>query len=252
MEKTLSIGLMEHSSVNYISFKLDCDVMLEKLCHELAAYIIYKYSNNLINMIINKNYGYLNNKEKTQIYKIAQHSFSNIRLVDGALFNNIIQNNLYEYLTNRSVNTIVLDGFVLFRLGEYQQQLENIVDLAVDEYLIMIEHENLIKTIKEFIRTQKAKYRLIHICSDFSGRYFICDENFEELTESQFLEDVAKENNFLINSDDLLLTALINIAPKKIVFHKIENVDSKDFIDTLIKLFENKIIFCKGCSHCKR
>ncbi len=250
MAKTLSVGLVENSQVKYVSFNLRSPGDIEIFCDDLALYIIDKYTNYLFGFIINKNYGYLSKTDKLEIYKTAKSSFSKIRSEILPYQKKLIMQSLYRYFFEEGAEAIVLEGFVRFRLGSYMEELEFLVDRAVDEFFLELEYKNFIKLLQEFLATQKPKIQLVHIKTEDGRRYCVCDENFEELSASRIFELTNETDYGVINEDDLLLSNLINLAPRKIIIHNKERIQNKQLYETINTLFAGRIHVCDGCERC--
>ena len=252
MTKTVSVGLVEETKINYITFQLHSQSELIFFCEDLANYIINKYHKNFLTYIIHKNYGYFNRSEKQAVFELAQNLFSNIYSGGENIEQALIQTKLYDYFTQEQTDTIVLEGFIQFRLVNSFEELEWLVDSAVDEFMIQKEYENFISMLKQFVSAQAPLVRLIHICPQMSGRYDLYDENFDALTESQILGLDPESFEGYVNDDDLLLSALISLAPKKIWIHDFQSFTNKQLYETMQKVFPERITICKGCKLCTK
>ena len=250
MTKTLSVGLTSDSKINYVTFNFHNTHELEQFCDDLAGYILDKYNGYFLKLIIDKNYGYFDKTDKVQIYQAAKKDYSNMCSNKNNESKSFIRNKLYSYFKEENADSIVLEGFVLFRLGKYMQELEMLIDCAVDEYFIKAEYENFVMMLKEFVALQTPIIRLVHIFLKSDKRYCLCDENFEELTRSQILGIGFENESEIINEDDFLLSALISIAPKKIIIHQFQNIKNEQLLETLQKIFGNRLIMCEGCKIC--
>lgn len=102
----------------------------------LAVVIQKKYDLYFINKIISKNYFYILPEEQETIKRIANKILLASR--DNENFSKeILKNLIFEYLLEN--NKMILEGFVNFRIKEYIETLDYIVELAVTSYLnIMI------------------------------------------------------------------------------------------------------------------
>ena len=49
---------------------------------------------------------------------------------------------------------------------------------------------------------------------------------------------------------DILLSELINLAPKKIVIHNRNLFENSQVLTTIENIFENNVTYCDGCSMC--
>lgn len=252
MSKTFSIGLTEKTSVHYVVFKLNSYAEIDAFFENLSAYIINKYTNYLLSYAVDKNYGYLSRNDKAEIYKRARCEFSKIRSEILRNHKGIIKQSLYEYFLHDCAESVVLEGFVRFRLGNYLKELEALVDCAADEFFIDFEYKSFLKLLKEFMSFQKSKIKLVHIKIETGERYFIYDENFEELSARRIFELTNEFEYETENENDFLLSSLINLAPKKIIIHNKEKITNEQLFDTLNRLFAGRITICNGCMLCGR
>ncbi len=218
----------------------------------IAEIIIENWEKKLIKKIIWKNYNYFKEIEKNKIYKFAKTILKDENFLDKKNIvyqtnrKNHVKNKINDYLNTN--NEIVIEGFIKFRLKEYFMELEDIVDRAVDEFLMEKEYKEFIKLLKYFVEIQEPKKEFIHVILN-RKKFDIFDKNLKTLNKD-FLEDFAfegSEND--ICYDDLLISVLITIAPKQIIVHR-KNNNFKEAIDTIKKIFEGKVIICKGCKIC--
>jgi len=161
---------------------------------------------------------------------------------------NIIVRKLSEYFEYS--NNLILDGFVNFRLKEYIKDLEDIVDRAVDDFLMEREYKEFIRLLRYFVEIQSPKYDTIHIIIEYDGKYTVLDEMKNEITNEcidEFINEIPEEE---INYDDLLVSSLITFAPKKIVIHSKGQLKNKELLETIKNVFSDKVSFCSGCEMC--
>jgi hypothetical protein len=74
------------------------------------------------------------------------------------------------------------------------------------------------------------------------------DEEKKPINQEQ-LKGVLVELNQEIDYEDLLLSALITIAPRCIVLHIIHHVE---IIETISSVFRERVKICKGCELCQQ
>ena len=121
--------IIHYTGNEIISFRI--------LFSEVIANVIQKeYDMYFINKIILKNYFYVSNDEQEAIKKISRKILISSR-EDENLGKEILKNLVFEYfLENKSM---ILEGFINFRIKEYLKTLDYIVELSVMSYLnIMI------------------------------------------------------------------------------------------------------------------
>ncbi len=68
---------------------------------------------------------------------------------------NVIVRKLMDYFEN--TDSLILDGFVNFRLKDYMKDLEEIVDKAVDDFLMEREYKEFIRLLRYFVDIQEPK-----------------------------------------------------------------------------------------------
>lgn len=220
----------------------------------LSDYIVKYYEEKLLIRIINMNYCYFSAPEKKQILKHAiNHINSNnndlkyeISQVDRK---EIILKKIIEYLDTS--NEIILDGFVNFRMKEYIKELEDVVDKAVDSFLMEKEYQEFIKLLRYFVDIQEPKMEAVHIIS-LDNKYLILDNRYNEITNDcikEFLNEIPDEGE--INYDDLLVSSLITMAPLRIYIHFSEKIKNRELLETIKNVFINKVIICTGCQICR-
>ena len=67
--------------------------------------------------------------------------------------------------------------------------------------------------------------------------------NSEDISQAKYLSDIT------FSSNDYTLNSLLNLLPKKIYIHLIDN-SIDEFINTLQLIFENRISICLNCDIC--
>lgn len=229
------------------------NVLITHVSNALAEYIIRKYEEKLITRIINSNYCYFNSTEKKEILNLALRL---IRNEDKNFFNSIFQirrrnviiRKLLDYF--QGSNNLILDGFVNFRLKDYISDLEEIVDKAVDDFLMAREYKEFIRLLRYFVDIQEPKFEIIHIVAGFENKYILMDERKREVTNECIQEFVNEISEGEINYDDLLVSSLITLAPKKIIIHGTGQFRNKELMETIKNVFSGKVIICNGCEIC--
>ena len=98
----------------------------------IKGYIEEFYESKIIKRIINKNYFYLNYIERDYIYEITKKV---LELPDSKIgnINRKLKNNIINYIKNNK--KIYIDGFIEFRLQEYKEILEKLVEVSVYSFL---------------------------------------------------------------------------------------------------------------------
>lgn len=228
-------------------------VLKTYISNALADYIIRQYEEKLIMRIINSNFCYFNAAEKKEI---LQRALSIIRNEDKTFINslfqirrrNVIVRRLMDYFDNS--NSIILDGFVNFRLKDYIKDLEEIVDKAVDDFLMDREYREFIRLLRYFVEIQEPKIDTVHVIVNYDNKYTLLDGSKREITNECIQEYVNEITEGEINYDDLLVSSLITFAPRKVVIHSKGHFRNKELMETIKNVFYGRVIICQGCELC--
>lgn len=108
--------------------------------YEIVSLIIKKtiekfFEDDFIKKTVEKNYFYLSSIERCYIYEITKKV---LELPDEKIGHksNMLKNLIKDYLLENK--KIVLEGFINFRISEYKDLLEKIVEVSVFSYLDLI------------------------------------------------------------------------------------------------------------------
>jgi len=229
------------------------DTLTVHVSNALADYIIKQYEDKLISRIINSNYCYFNSNEKKEIQSLALRIIRNDdKNFLNSLFQirrrNIIIRKLLDYFEGS--DSLILDGFVNFRLKDYMKDLEEVVDKAVDEFLMEREYKEFIRLLKYFVEIQDPKFNVIHVIVGYDNKYILLDENKMEITNECIQEFVNEISEGEINYDDLLVSSLITLAPRKIILHSTGQFKNKELLETIKNVFSGRVSICTGCDIC--
>ena len=217
---------------------------VQQLSQVLADYLMTAYDGMLLNRITKKNYGYLRPDERRDIILIAQKK---IRESEQDFFDTIIRmrrknmviKKLSDFLDQN--NHIILEGFVTFRMQEYVDELEEVVDWAVRQYLIEKEYQEFIKLLTCFVQMQKPKFICVHVIAEKDSSFSIYDQNMERISD-QWISDLSEDYDGIIKEEDLLISFLISAAPKQIIIHNIAEIKNKELLDTITQVFSGRVM----------
>lgn len=220
----------------------------------LADVIINNYEGKIIKKIIKSKYFYLNDKEKKHMNNLAAQMLieQDTGILQGGVYKatrkNLIMRSALDYLSLNS--TIVIDGFVNFRLKSYMNEVEEIIDNAFEVFVTEREYKEFIKLLKYFVDIQESKLDIIHIKPTLDKKYILLDSDKEYVNNEYFDELKTEIIDEDINHDDILISTLITLAPKKLIIHDIERFKNKELIQTITSVFLDRVIICSGCDLC--
>lgn len=234
--------------ITYFNFEYNEDLrVLDKYLTVLSEYIIDRYETKFARQILDKNFEHLTQKAKREILKNII-LFSDDKTIGYDARKRIILTALYDCLKENK--KFYLDGFISFRLREYEFMLYTLLEKLVDDYNKRKEYEEFIELLRYFVSVQSPRPALLNVVVNPDNSYSIYDENEKDITANCVTEFIESEVLLTENDyDDLLISVLITAAPKKIVIHNAENIKNDDLFITIKKVFE-RVEYCIGCDLC--
>ncbi len=211
------------------------------LTHLIARIILDELQNTWIRRMIHTHYGYFDKEEQDQI---LSHVSTDLKRNAHSYYPYICRA-LDEHLA--MCDLLVIEGFVRFRIKDYWLFLRTTLDKAVDAFLIDQEYQEFIKLLRYFVELQEPKIYLVNIVLEDSGGFKLIDAK-GEIIKTQYLEGIILEiGNNELDYEDLLISALITVAPNQIVLHAHKN---NHVSKTIMSIFDNRVSLCSGCSIC--
>lgn len=224
---------------------IDNELFYSKLATILSYLVIDLFESNIIKNILMPNYFYFNNDEFSKILSMCEEnlcdeefSFQNRQMTLFDAF--------YDYITTH--RSIVLTGFINFRLFNYRYLLEDLINLSVNEFIIEREYLEFISLVKLYVNSQPPSFGTVHIVCLDSG-IFLLDENMAVINvdkndlNAKYLSDVSFSDN------DYILNTLLKLLPQKMYMH-ISSSMNLDFINTLKLIFDKRFEICTDCNIC--
>lgn len=225
------------------------DLFCINLAKILSFTIIDLYEENIIKNLIKSEYFYFDSLERQQITNIT---YEDLYEVEESVYKpekrfELIYQTLYNYLNSN--HSIVLKGFITFRLKAYFEAILEQIDKSVSKFIVEKEYAEFISLLKIYVNSEKTTCKEVHLIY-YNFKPILLDENKniikieDDLLNSKYLSDIT------FSSNDYTLNTLLNLVPKKIHIHLVdENID--EFINTIKLIFEERVDFCNDCEICK-
>lgn len=263
-KKNITIGIVESVENNIHNIKIICD---DECYDEKVKKIIDLYvSNILYKIVIDKykekemfdflidTYFFLKQDEiievEEEIMKVlyCEESLKNENLVYCMNKVNIVTKKIQDCLEeNTEIN---INGFITFRMKDLREDIEEIIDKVVENYMVEKEYREFVKLLKYFVDIQESKIEEIDICIGENGNYSIRDNTGKDIF-NEFMKELAEcRVDTDANIEDVIISGLITNAPKNVVIHGKENCTNKEFLETIINVFGERVSYCEGCSIC--
>lgn len=221
----------------------DVEGFIQFVSELITDTIIEFYEEKLINRMINSNYFYFDDYEK----KIIMDNCKEYAKVEYLDKKEKLYKEIEKYVREEG-REIVLDGIINFRIKEYVKVLDNIIDMAVNQYIIEKEYTEFINLLRIYVNTTTPSVDILHLIYT-NGESILLDENKNSISLSENIYNAKYLSDITFSSNDFALNTLLSILPKKLEIHIIDEED--EFINTLKLIFEDRIYICKDCNICK-
>ena len=205
--------------------------------------IIKFYEIHIIRRILGFNYFYFDEFERNKIEEVCIESLKNNKFKNR---NKTICNKIQKYLKKNK--SMILDGFVTFRIKEYIEKIDELVDEGVNKYIVEQEYAEFISLLKMYVNSKEPETEEIHLIYT-NGESILLDKNKDIITIANNSFNAKYLSDITFSSNDFALNALLSLLPKKINVHLITKKD--EFIDTLCLIFEEKVYMCTDCNICR-
>lgn len=227
---------------------IDNELFYTKLATIFSYLVIDFFENKIIKNILFSNYFYFENNELKKILNLCEEnicddsefSFQNRQL--------LLFEDFYNYIsTHRS---IVLTGFINFRLNNYRNLLDELIDFSVNEFIIEKEYLEFVSLLRLYVNTQSSLTSTIHIISSDIG-LIILDKDLNSIKVDKNILDTKFLSDISFSENDYVLNTILNLLPEKIFLHiPKSNNNQLEFLNTLKLIFENRITICNDCNIC--
>lgn len=223
----------------------------KKFVHEvsciLSCLVIDELEESFLKMILLKNYFYFNSTEMKHILELCYGIFSDDFNTYFDKKHNLLIDSFENYLiTNKS---IILTGFINFRIKNYMTILEDVVDEAVNSFVVEKEYLEFISLLKMYVNSQNSNCDVVHLIYNKNNSTLL-DEDKNQINVSDDIFKAKYLSDISFSSNDYALNTLLTLVPKKIHIHLIDNCID-EFIHTISLIFENRVEICTDCSICK-
>lgn len=200
----------------------------------------------LIRRSINFNYFYFDDFEKKLIEDtcynyIASDEDNTLKFRKDEIWQIVLK----YIIENKSM---ILDGFVNFRLDNYITTIDEIVDYSVNKYVVEKEYNEFINLLKLYIDSKESETPLVHLIYT-NGESILLDNNRNIISLNDNIFNAKYLSDISFSSNDYALNALLSLLPKRIEIHIVGYED--EFINTLKLIFRTRIFICTECNICR-
>ena len=213
----------------------DLDKFYNFLSSLISEAIINYYEPTIVKRLILKDYFYFDALDRNSIY----NEFNSLNHNSKKYLNN----DILEYIENHK--SIILDGFINFRLKAYKTALEPLIENAVSKFVLDKEYLEFVNLLKGYVNSKIPEPLKIHLI--YANKVSILlDENYNVIELENFNSEYLCDISF--SQNDYALNTLIGKLPESIYIHLISPKD--EYIETLELIFGKRIHICTGCAIC--
>ncbi|WP_171056357.1 putative sporulation protein YtxC [Paenibacillus sinopodophylli] len=147
-------------------------------------------------------------------------------------------------------NTLMnVKGFTTFRLEAYRKELAEVVEYALDEYVLDKQYQEFISLLKYFVFLQDTKLPMVHLLHKGGHDFMLYDGVFQPLDPNPPTDRIVAEMlETEMNIEDMVISSLIAVSPKHITIHTRQ--PDMQVIRTIETIFDQRVTVCVQCVSC--
>lgn len=218
----------------------DISGFYNSLANSIVSLTINLYEKRLLSNIIKSNYFYFSESEQKCVLDKCLNYLKDSSSVEYKVRIEHIYISVLKYITTNK--SMILSGFINFRLSNYLKILDYIVDTSVNELVVDREYKEFINLLKSYVNSKPSNISLVHFFYK-NDESILLDSNYRKIPFQADLSNLNYISDVSFSENDISLNTLLNLLPKKIIIHL--SKDSDEFIKTLTSIFENRIEFAK-------
>jgi len=228
--------------------------MIDRVIQELGSFILCVWAPDLARQLIVTNYRYFDAPDQEEIYLRVLREFRRSGEDEGSSpalcrpgQEDQVHSRLREFFEES--DQLILEGFVTFRLREIGSELEQVVDRVADDFLVEREYREFIRLLQYFVDSQTPRIDEVHILFGPDDTFELVDRHNNIISNECLREFVDGLTQVPVSGEDLLISALITIAPERVVVHCPQGVTRSE-VDLVCGVFGHRVLICAGCHRC--
>lgn len=264
---TASSRQIERAGANYISLQIcgcnrggvfrDDDILYifrHQLAEILAEHILNDWEKQVIWREITRSCRNLDSDDRKIIFGKSSHFLrkchdsESLNLLMNYGRKNRIAHRVFRHLEESC--QLVVEGFINFCMRDYLTEVKFSVEVAREELRNEKEYSDFVNLLRYFVDSQIPKMQEVNLMIADNGVFYLWDgqgAKIEENYMNYYLDDMLLDE---IDLDDVLISILITIAPRRIILHNISKLPPSESVEMIRNVFKEKIIECQGCERC--
>lgn len=145
-----------------------------------------------------------------------------------------------------------LEGWSRFRTAKYRILIKDLLEQFINDYMTKKEIISFIKIMREAAFLGTPLEEVLHIIYEIGGRARLYNKQMKDVTlryMNKYCSELVLDSTLC--EEDFFMNIMLNVCPKKIVIHKKEYAKQPQFLKTLEIIFDEAVVYCKGCQYCE-
>ena len=244
------------ASLASFQLKKDGPVVYKSAAGAIAEFVISELEPELLSSIIRKKYKNNPSMDAAIIEKYCHELLhgkeweslgSRFHEADRTRRKNKVSDELEKHLYVETMLNI--GGFLAFRLLPYRNELAEIVEYALDEYVLDKQYQEFISLLKYFVQLQETKVPIVHLLHKGGHEFTLYNESFQTLDPKPPSDRIVAEMlETEMNIEDMVISSLISVSPRQITVHT--RHPDMQVIRTIETIFDGRVNVCVKCPSC--
>lgn len=214
------------------------NLFIGELSNSLVNAIIKFKESKILERIIKTNYFYFSETEQEIVLKKCLVFLNDSTNLEHQVRIEHLYVAFLKYISSNK--SVILDGFINFRLYNYIKLLDYVVDIFINDFVIDREYKEFINLLKTYVNSKPCNTNIVHFIYKEENSKLL-DGNYKEIPLKSDISNLNYISDVSFSENDISLNTLLTILPRKIIIHLFK--ESDEFIKTLICIFENRVEF---------
>lgn len=221
----------------------------EHLASGIAKFIVDVKEKSIVSRIISKQFNLTAREEIQAIHQMCCKLLGSGQ--EGIEARNLrilrVQTAIARYFEDQ--NSLHVDGFLNFRLKEYEGKLKETIEFAIDEYLLDKQYEEFISLLQYFVYFQDPMIPLVHLMHKRGNEFALMNEQFTPIQATHSGGVIARIADQELEMEDVIVSTLISLSPSRILIHTLD--PDVQIITTIRRIFGERVELCLSCPDCR-
>ncbi|WP_096202727.1 putative sporulation protein YtxC [Bacillus sp. FJAT-45350] len=137
--------------------------------------------------------------------------------------------------------TFYYEPFLTFRLKDYGEMLIDCVEIAIDEYFLEQEYQNMIENLRQFLRITPSIHDTLHLVYD-GEQFTFYDKVYKQIHVNELAKHLREELVFEedLEVSEMVISPLVSMLPSHLNVYS-DDVDHGILL-TIQALFEERVV----------